>query len=293
MITGFKPLLASPADLDKLDLTDMLLSPKLDGIRAIVIDGVVMSRSLKPIKNKHVQKLFGHLEYYDGELICGDPTSPTCYRDTNSAVMSADGEPDVTFHVFDHIHYPDYEYWRRLDHIRPCAGIEIVVQHCVRDFDSTHLQRLEGEYLERGYEGVMLRKASGPASLYKFGRATAKSHTLLKVKRFSDAEYTVTGYEERMHNGNVATTNELGRTERSSHKENKTGRGDLGALTCVTDNGITFNVGTGFTDADRALLWGERDSLIGKTVKVKSFLIGVKDAPRFPVFLGFRDAMDM
>lgn len=182
MITGFKPLLASPADLDKLDLTDMLLSPKLDGIRAIVIDGVVMSRSLKPIKNKHVQKLFGHLEYYDGELICGDPTSPRCYRDTNSAVMRADGEPDVTFHVFDHIQYPDYEYWRRLDHIRPCAGIEIVVQHCVRDFDSTHLQRLEGEYLERGYEGVMLRKASGPASLYKFGRATAKSHTLLKVK---------------------------------------------------------------------------------------------------------------
>lgn len=291
MITGFKPLLASPADLDKLDLTDMLLSPKLDGIRAIVIDGVVMSRSLKPIKNKHVQKLFGHLEYYDGELICGDPTSPTCYRDTNSAVMRADGEPDVTFHVFDHIQYPDHEYFARRGHLRQGASVKIVEQKLLNSH--ADLEFWEDIILKRGYEGVMLRKASGPASLYKFGRATAKSHTLLKVKRFSDAEYTVTGYEERMHNGNVATTNELGHTERSSHKENKTGRGDLGALTCITDNGVTFNVGTGFTDADRALLWGERDSLIGKTVKVKSFLVGVKDAPRFPVFLGFRDAMDM
>ena len=197
MITGFKPLLASPADLDKLDLTDMLLSPKLDGIRAIVIDGVVMSRSLKPIKNKHVQKLFGHLEYYDGELICGDPTSPTCYRDTNSAVMSADGEPDVTFHVFDHIQYPDHEYFARRGHLRQGASVKIVEQKLLNSH--ADLEFWEDIFLKRGYEGVMLRKASGPASLYKFGRATAKSHTLLKVKRFSDAEYTVTGYEERSH----------------------------------------------------------------------------------------------
>ena len=291
MITGFKPLLASPADLDNLDLTDMLISPKLDGIRAIVIDGVVMSRSLKPIRNKHVQRLFGYLEYYDGELICGDPTSPTCYRDTNSAVMSADGEPDVTFHVFDHIRYHAFSYVRRLEQLWPGPSIKVVEQNVV--LTRSDFEFWEDVFLEMGYEGVMLRKASGPASEYKFGRATTKSHTLLKVKRFSDAEYTVIGYEERMHNGNVATTNELGHTERSSHKENKTGRGDLGALTCITDNGIKFNVGSGFTDADRALLWNQRDSLIGKTVKVKSFLVGVKDAPRFPVFLGFRDPTDL
>lgn len=291
MITGFKPLLASPADLDNLDLTDMLLSPKLDGIRAIVIDGVVMSRSLKPIKNKHVQKLFGHLEYYDGELICGDPTSPTCYRDTNSAVMSVDGEPDVTFHVFDHIQYPGHEYSNRVWRLDEAPSVSVVPQNPLTE--ELNLEFWETHYLDKCYEGVMLRKAGGSNSLYKFGRATAKSHTLLKVKRFSDAEYLVTGYEERMHNGNVPTTNALGQTERSSHKENKTGRGDLGALTCITDNGVTFNVGTGFTDADRALLWNQRDSLIGKTVKVKSFLVGVKDAPRFPVFLGFRDATDI
>jgi len=291
MITGFKPLLASPADLDKLDLTDMLLSPKLDGIRAIVIDGVVMSRSLKLIPNKHVQKLYGHLEYYDGELICGDPTSPTCYRDTNSAVMSVHGEPDVTFHVFDHIQYPDYEYVERMSQLQFGDSQNVVDQRPV--FKPADLDHWESYYLALGYEGVMLRKSRGPNSLYKFGRATAKSHTLLKVKRFVDNEYEVIGYDERMHNANVATKDELGHTARSSHRENLIGRGDLGALTCKTADGIVFNVGTGFTDDDRAKLWAIRDTLGGKMVKVKSFLIGVKDAPRFPVFLGFRDAMDM
>jgi DNA ligase-1 len=61
----FKPMLASPADMSKLRFP-LWLSPKLDGIRALVINGVVMSRSLKPIPNQHVQSLFGHLEGYDG-----------------------------------------------------------------------------------------------------------------------------------------------------------------------------------------------------------------------------------
>ena len=61
-MTQFKPLLAVQAEFDKVDFRDMWLSPKLDGVRAIVIGGVVMSRNLKPIPNRHVQSLFKHLE---------------------------------------------------------------------------------------------------------------------------------------------------------------------------------------------------------------------------------------
>ena len=106
MIDKFKPLLAVQADLDNLDYTDLLLSPKLDGIRAIVIDGVVLSRSLKPIPNLYIQSLFKHLEFYDGELIVGSPTAPDVYRTSNSGCMSVNGMPDVTFYVFDHIQSP-------------------------------------------------------------------------------------------------------------------------------------------------------------------------------------------
>ena len=291
MIDKFKPLLAVQADLDNLDYTDLLLSPKLDGIRAIVIDGVVLSRSLKPIPNLYIQSLFKHLEFYDGELIVGSPTAPDVYRTSNSGCMSVNGVPDVTFYVFDHIQSPQLDYENRIMKLEDADNVCVLTQHQITD--SYDLDVLEGLYLEQGYEGVMLRKSRGPNSKYKFGRATAKSHTLLKVKRFVDSEYRVVGFEERMHNANEATVNALGHTERSSHKENKSGRGDLGALILTTEDGLEFNCGTGFDNATRREIWDNRDQYMGKYAKVKSFLIGVKDKPRFPVFLGFRDASDM
>ena len=153
------------------------------------------------------------------------------------------------------------------------------------------LQAYEQYCLNLGYEGVILRD---PNSMYKHGRSTAKEGGLLKVKRFEDGEAGILAVEEQMHNGNEATTNELGRTQRSSHKENKVPMGKLGALVCkdlVT--GIQFSIGTGFTDKLRKDMWAHRDTLIGATVKYKSFKIGVKDAPRHPVFLGMRDVDDM
>ena len=100
------------------------------------------------------------------------------------------------------------------------------------------------------------------------------------------------GFEERVHNGNEATVNALGHTERSSHKENKVGRGDLGALVCQTAEGLVFNVGTGFDDNLRREIWNNREQHLGRLAKVKHFQVGAKDSPRFPVFQGFRDPSD-
>ena len=68
-----KPLLACEVDIDKVDFP-IYVSTKFDGVRALVKDCVVYSRSLKPIRNQHVQRLFGKPEYegFDGELIVGD-----------------------------------------------------------------------------------------------------------------------------------------------------------------------------------------------------------------------------
>ena len=100
-----KPMLASTLEnVDSINYSlGLIVSPKLDGIRCLIINGVAMSRSLKPIRNEYVQFLFGRSGYngLDGELVVGDPCSKTCYRDTNSGVMSQDGQPDVRFHVFD------------------------------------------------------------------------------------------------------------------------------------------------------------------------------------------------
>jgi DNA ligase-1 len=166
----------------------------------------------------------------------------------------------------------------------------VVVHEQVEINNLEELTTYEELYLDRGYEGVILRDPNAP---YKNGRSTVNEGYLLKMKRFVDAEFEVIGYEERMHNGNEATTNELGRTKRSSHKAGKVGLGDLGALVLRGD-GFTFSVGTGFDDVTRKHLWEIRDvDLVGRLAKIKYFPIGMKEAPRHPVFLGWRDAIDL
>lgn len=284
---AFKPMLASPADLDNLRFP-LLASPKLDGVRAIVKDGVVLSRSLKKIPNEYVQSLFSKRAHLDGELIVGSPTSKTCYTDTVSGVMRVSGQPDVRFYVFDSISQPDAPYGQRRPMVGNLPNYSEVPQLPVRNHDE--LLETEERWLDAGYEGLILRD---PEGRYKFGRSTAKEGLLLKLKRFTDAEFKVVGYEERQHNGNEATTNELGRTKRSSHKAGKSGLGDLGALVLQGD-GFTFNCGTGFDDATRKALWAERDNgLIGRIAKIKHFEIGAKTAPRHPVFLGWRHESDL
>lgn len=286
----FKPMLAADADLDKLRF-QLLASPKLDGIRAIVRDGVVYSRSNKPIPNKHVQAKFAYCKHFDGELIVGDPTSKTVYRDTVSVVMSEDKPAnEVSFYVFDHIKYPDVIYKRRAEEIDTEGKLDVILHEQYEVDDLITLLMIEDMALNDGYEGLILRDPNAP---YKMGRSTAREGYLLKLKRFMDSEALVIGFEERMHNGNEATTNELGRTKRSSHKANKSGRGDLGALVCRTSDGVEFNIGAGFTDDERARVWNDQGKYLGQLAKFKFFPVGVKTAPRHPVFLGWRDARDM
>lgn len=279
-------MLATDVDFNKISFP-VLASPKLDGIRAIVREGVVYSRSNKPIQNQHVQQRFAHIEHYDGELIVGKPTSKSVYRDTVSGVMSEDGRPEVNFYVFDHIETMNEPYEARAQKIKKVSGIVKLTQTLIKNLDE--LLVLETEALAMGYEGLILRDPKAP---YKQGRSTVKEGYLLKVKRFVDAEATVIGFEERMRNENEAVINELGRTKRSSHQSGKSGRGDLGALLVRLESGIEFALGTGFDDLERAAIWNDQSNYLGKRAKFKYFNVGIKVAPRHPVFLGWRDEGD-
>lgn len=296
MNSSFKPMLAATVK-DPATLTfPLLASPKLDGVRAIVRDGVVLSRNLKPIPNRHVQKLFGRpeLEGLDGELIMGDPADPAAFRLTSSAVMSHEGEPAVTFYVFDLvIPDPDLTFSARLVILQAKLkqlkrrDVKLLDQATVRD--QAELDAFETLSLDRGYEGVMLRSAAG---LYKHGRSTFKEHGLMKLKRFEDAEARIIGFEELQHNANDATTSLLGAKERSSKKSGMVGRDTLGALLVVGVNGpykdVKFSIGTGFDSATRADIWGHRGEWEGRLVTYKFFPKGSKTAPRFPVYKAWR-----
>lgn len=288
MTKAFKPMLASPADLDKL-VYPLFASPKLDGIRAAVVGGRLLSRTLKEIPSRHIYNMFNQhkFEGLDGELIVGPTTSPTCYRDTVSGVMADNKTPDFKYHVFD-LWDCEAGYGGRLGALRKMvhdlnhAHIEFV-EHVVIN-NREQLDAYEAEMVGAGHEGIML---NSPHSAYKFGRATTKGAELLKVKRFTDSDATVLAVVEELFNGNEAEKNELGRTKRSSAQAGKVGKGSMGALH-VRDNvtGVDFHIGTGFTAADRAAMWASPP--IGQTLKYKSFLIGAYEKPRHPVFLGMR-----
>lgn len=292
MTKDFKPMLASPAEIDKIKWP-MYASVKLDGIRATVVHARLLTRSLKEVPSRIVfHALSKHaFDGLDGELIVGPMTSPDCYRTTVSGIMSEDKTPDWTYHVFD-MHGVNEPYYKRMERLQDAitghGRIQLLPQILINGPET--LDAFEAGALNDGHEGVILRH---PESPYKFGRSTAKEGFLLKVKRFVDSEAVVLDVIEEMHNGNEATTNELGRTKRSSHQENKTGKGRMGAL-LVRDvkTKVEFQIGTGFTDSDKDWWWRQGPKFY-PTIKYKSFPVGVKDKPRHPVYLGLRDARDM
>lgn len=270
----------------------VLISPKLDGIRCLITDrGVPVTRTLKLIPNGAIRKALMDLKLpeLDGEIIVGDPKATDCYRTTNSGVMSFDGEPDWTFWVFDMVSGGPFEY--RLAKAKAfvealgCKRVRMVPHKLAKN--PNDVLAYEEKHLLAGHEGIMGRKPSGT---YKYGRATMKEASLWKLKRFADGEAKIIGFDEQMHNANEATINALGRKERSSHKENKHGKSTLGALKVqdlATD--ITFDVGTGFSDDERREIWDAQEAWLGRIIRYKSLLIGVKEKPRHPVYLGPRD----
>ena len=299
MTDRFKPMLSSTFELSESSgiRFPVLVSPKLDGVRALIRSGVVYSRNLKPIPNLHVQRLFGDtsLDGLDGELIVGNSKSEDVYRSTCSGVMSIDGEPSVMFYAFDFCceTYASRPFKERLAKAHSLAANHSAIKKVVHKYahDISDIQRLEEQYLDDGYEGLMIRSPDGP---YKHGRATNREGYLFKMKRFSDSEAEIIGYEELFSNQNIAEVSELGNTKRSTHKDNMVPMNTLGAL-MVRDvhTGIEFSIGSGFTQQLRDELWNIKESsLMGMIIKYKYFSIGVKDKPRFPVFLGFRSKID-
>lgn len=287
-----KPLLASSYDPRYPLQFPLVASPKIDGMRCLIKGGKALSRSLKPIPNLHTQFLLSSntLEGLDGELVVGSATDNNVMQATTSGMMSIEGNPDVTYFVFDRWDCPNVQYLDRLERIKSInLNYVKILEHTIVN-NINELNKFEVDCLTAGYEGVMVRD---PRGLYKYGRSTAKEGILLKIKRFDDAEARVIGFEERQHNENEAKTNALGRTERSSAKEGKTPAGDLGALVCETTDGIVFKIGTGFSGNKRLELWSDREKLIGQLVKYKYFATGIKEAPRFPVFICFRPEIDL
>ncbi len=191
----------------------------------------------------------------DGELWMGRGK----FEETISAVLSQ--TPDerwkrVRFMVFD---APQAKgtFEQRMEFLRATlsAGNQFakpVIQ--TRCEGAAQLLAERDRIVSEGGEGLMLRK---PESEYEAGR----SPTLLKVKPLDDAEATV-----------IAHLPGKGKNV-----------GKLGALRVRTAEGREFSIGTGFTDAQRAM-----PPPIGTLVTYRFRGQTAKGLPRFPSFLRVR-----
>ena len=285
-----KPMLAATADMKSLKYP-LYASPKIDAVRGLVINGKLRSRSLKPIPNKYVSSLLSHsyLNGLDGEIAVGSPRAKDVYRQTQSALSRIDGAPVFTFWVFDNFTIPNAAFQVRYANLRNISNsyVSILAHKLIRS--EKDLLAYEEQMLGVGYEGLILRDLHAP---YKFGRSTVSEGGMLKLKRFVDSEAEIMEVVEEQENQNPATTSELGRTKRSSHKANKVPKGRAGALR-VKDGDMVFDVGTGMNDKDKEWFWTNRKKAVGLTIKYKYFPLGMKDLPRHPVYLGPRDDWDM
>lgn len=293
-----RPLLAETVEDFATIQYPVLATPKLDGIRCLRLHGKALSRKFKPIPNVHIRELLeaNTPDGLDGEIM----TVEGEFCELSSQVMSQKGEPAFVYNVFDFVSgeltEPYFERikklvaWYETSCIRKDL-VKILVPVCLEN--EADLLAYETKCLEDGFEGIIIRKPDGR---YKCGRSTVKEGILLKIKRFTDAEATIVGFEEKMKNNNEQERNEWGMAKRSSKQEGMAPCGTLGAF--VVENRSLwpnqFNLGTGLNDEIRAKVWAARDSYLGKLVKFKFQAVGMKgDAPRFPVFLGFRSEDDL
>lgn len=263
MLLPKAPLLAATIetedDLANLQLP-LLLSEKKNGIRGITAGKIrgCVSRKLKNIPNEWIRFLLSGLPPgIEGEIVCFDcEGNEADFEDTESTVMSREGQPSFKFFVFDRWQGTKFmPYRKRVDGLELiCSSYEPV--DCIllnQIFCKTvqHIQNLYKSYTEDGAEGVMIRD---PVGFYKFGRSTLNEQLLMKYKPWNDDEAEVIRIEEEMKNNNVKTKNNLGLSKRSTHIANLQGKGRMGALICKNKRFGEFRL-SGFNDNLKQQLW--------------------------------------
>lgn len=286
----------------------IMWSDKLDGLRSPLVAGEAKSRKMILLPNRFyqswVQENAHALHGFDGEVIVGPPNLESTYHTTESGIMSAGGEPDFKFYLFEHwglAHLPAWERYERLCDIY--ASLPYHLQKRVvlvkQNLAHTIEQLSEGftEAIEGGYEGLILK---GPTLPYHFGRSTIKQGYALKWKEFVDIDCQVLDILPGHTNTNKQERDELGKAKRSSAKAGKVAIESVGrfVVLCVDENspflGKTFKAGTGsLTDPELAYIWKNRQKHLRRFMKVKIGKAGAKNLPRFPNFNGWRDAMDL
>ena len=270
-IPTFKVALANPYNVKRVDFKsgDWYSSRKLDGVRCICRkeNDIVtfFSRSGKEFLTlgnleNEILKIPGNF-ILDGEICMVDKDGNEDFQGIMKQIRKKDHQiKKPKFFVFD---YLTLEQFDNQTGITPLTfRLELGKNSLPGNINSDMLEFLPQEQLtteeqftemakeaeDAGFEGIMVRK--------NVGYEGKRSHNLLKVKKFHDAEYTVLG-----------TTNAFIRwTENGKQVE----RECLSNIT-IEHKGCKVNVGSGFSKEQREMYFESPQDIIGKTVTIQYF----------------------
>ena len=270
-IPTFKVALANPYNVKRVDFKsgDWYGSRKLDGVRCICRkeNDIVtfFSRSGKEFLTlgnleNEILKIPGNF-ILDGEICMVDKDGNEDFQGIMKQIRKKDHQiQKPKFFVFD---YLTLEQFDNQTGTTPLTfRLELGKNSLPGNINSDMLEFLPQEQLtteeqftemakdaeEAGFEGIMVRK--------NVGYEGKRSHNLLKVKKFHDAEYTVLG-----------TTNAFIRwTENGKQVE----RECLSNIT-IEHKDCKVNVGSGFSKEQREMYFESPQDIIGKTVTIQYF----------------------
>jgi DNA ligase 1 len=270
-----------------------LVEPKLDGVRAITVIDYESRTVTMYTRNGKVLENFGHITAFletqldnfgrsyvlDGEVVSNSFQDLMKQVHRKSDVQAQ----DARLCLFDVVPLVEFKQgqsvmgqrrrsnflknWQNIFGDSGC--IEIIPQ---KEFDldvftdEIEFRDFNKEMIAKGFEGIMIKE---PDAKYECKRSTS----WLKQKPFIEVSLEVTAVEEG------------------------TGRnvGKLGALVCAgVDDGknIVVNVGSGFSDDQRAEFWIDKETMIGQIVEVRADAVTQNQdgsySLRFPRFLRFR-----
>ncbi|KAF1803071.1 hypothetical protein V8B55DRAFT_1383370 [Mucor lusitanicus] len=262
----------------RFDVTDQwYVSQKLDGIRCIAMirsnkddhDIQFYSRTGRPFQSlqkvrNDIQRRLHELKVkdefvLDGEICAyaSDDTKNEDFLKAMGQVRRSEEMENPIYQVFDRIQLDHFlqakgdqlfsERQQALEAFvgtAPLAHVRRVAQTKLSDL--SQLDHLKKESIEKGWEGLMLRK--------DVGYEGKRTKNLIKLKEWEDAEYTVksieTGYMR------MADTGETKRVVTNVNIEHK---------------GYPVSVGSGFSMQSRIDYAQHPERIIGKTITVRYF----------------------
>ena len=299
-----KPFRPQLAPNEKVDLSTLkyylLASTKLDGIRCILKEGEILSRSLKQIQCKQLRERLEPLRKFSEEnnvIFDGEIYSPKLnFQEIAHFTMTKDlGDeelPDhLRFYCFDMLDKLNDPFEIRNDKMEGIIGLYNQIAYPVEQRIVDSAKEVESyfeEVLSQGYEGLILRD---PKSLYKHGRGTIREAIIFKVKPFLELDAQVTGVVQATRVDEMAekTINELGRSVTSKKKDDRILIEKASAVT-VDYKGQSLKVTLALTDEEKIEVWKNRDSYIGRWIEYKYLAVGMKEGglPRHPTSLRWR-----